>query len=128
MSFHRSPGATGAVTDKLRQATSHKQVGPESGSIGSLARCNRSRLDGFAGNPHAISFALIAYASAWLKVHRMAEFYTGCSTISRWGSIRWPRFLQDAKRHGIRVLPVCVVRSGAIRQVESDSEISPWAR
>jgi error-prone DNA polymerase len=35
---------------------------------------------------HAASFALLAYASAYLKAHYPAAFYTRCSTTSRWGS------------------------------------------
>ena len=38
---------------------------------------------------HAASFALLAYASAWLKCHRLAAFTAPCSTISRW--VLFPR-------------------------------------
>ena len=36
---------------------------------------------------HAASFALLAYASAYLKCHYLAAFTRRCSTISRWGFI-----------------------------------------
>lgn len=121
MSFHRSPERMNRVMDKLRRAMANKGVGPE------LQERIVSSIQSFAlyGFPesHAISFALIAYASAWLKVHRMAEFYTGLINNQPMGFYSVATLLQDAKRHGIRVLPVCVVRSGALCQVESDSEI-----
>ena len=36
---------------------------------------------------HAASFALIAYASAFLKCHYLAAFTAACSTINRWAFI-----------------------------------------
>ena len=41
---------------------------------------------------HAASFALLAYASAYLKVHYPAAFFARCSTTSPWGSITRPRW------------------------------------
>ena len=61
------------VMAKLRAAMNQKQVSPAIqerivASISSFA------LYGFPES-HAISFALLAYASAWLKAHRAPEFY-----------------------------------------------------
>jgi len=72
---------------------------------------------------HAISFALIAYASAWLKVHRAAEFYAGLIDNQPMGFYSVATLIQDAKRHGMRIHPACVVRSGTGCRVESDQEI-----
>lgn len=60
---------------------------------------------------HAASFALIAYASAYLKAHHPAAFY--CALLSAWpmGFYHPSTLVQDARRHGVRVLPVDVNRS-----------------
>jgi len=60
---------------------------------------------------HAASFALIAYASAYLKVHHPAAFY--CALLAAWpmGFYHPATVVQDARRHGVPVLPVDVNRS-----------------
>ena len=72
---------------------------------------------------HAISFALIAYASAWLKVHRPAEFYAALLNCQPMGFYSPATLVQDARRHGIDVRPVCIARSLAACTVESDTAI-----
>ncbi|MCE7031577.1 error-prone DNA polymerase [Lysobacter sp. GX 14042] len=61
---------------------------------------------------HAASFALLAYASSWLKCHEPAAF--ACGLINSWpmGFYSPDQILQDARRHGIPVLPVDVRYSG----------------
>ncbi|MGH8084984.1 MAG: error-prone DNA polymerase [Lysobacter sp.] len=60
---------------------------------------------------HAASFALVAYASSWLKCHEPAAF--ACALINSWpmGFYSPDQLLQDARRHGIRTLPVDVRHS-----------------
>jgi len=72
---------------------------------------------------HALSFALIAYTSAWLKVHRPAEFYVGLLNAQPMGFYAPATLVQDARRHGIAVRPVCVLRSEAGAIVTGDQEI-----
>jgi error-prone DNA polymerase len=62
---------------------------------------------------HAISFALIAYASAWLRVHRPTAFYAGLINNQPMGFYSVASLVQDARRHGIKVLPVAVESSEA---------------
>ena len=85
-------------------------------SIGSFA------LYGFPES-HAISFALIAYASCWLKVHHPAEFYAGLINNQPMGFYSVNTLIQDAKRHGIRMRPVSCVRSGELTEVEDDATL-----
>jgi error-prone DNA polymerase len=70
---------------------------------------------------HAASFALLAYASAYLKCHYLAAF-TCCMLNNQPMGFYSPAVLiKDAQRHGLRVLPVdvmesdwdCTVQSGA---------------
>ncbi len=72
---------------------------------------------------HAISFALIAYASAWLKVHRPAAFYAGLLNNQPMGFYSPASLVQDARRHRIKTLPVCVRYSGRQCEVVADDTI-----
>ncbi|MFN8544130.1 MAG: error-prone DNA polymerase [Candidatus Binatia bacterium] len=60
---------------------------------------------------HAASFALIAYASAYLKAHHPAAF--ACALLNAWptGFYHPATVVKDAQRHGVRVLPVCALHS-----------------
>ena len=60
---------------------------------------------------HAASFALIAYASAYLKVHYLAAFTCGLLNNQPMGFYSPAVLVKDAQRHGLRVHPVCVQRS-----------------
>lgn len=60
---------------------------------------------------HAASFALIAYVSSWLKCHRPAAFTCGLINSMPMGFYTPDQLLQDARRHGVRVLPVDVRHS-----------------
>ncbi len=62
-------------------------------------------------NSHASSFALLAYASAYLKVHHPAEFYAALLNNQPMGFYHSATVVTDAKRHAMRVLPVDVTRS-----------------
>ena len=60
---------------------------------------------------HAASFALITYVSCWLKHHEPACFLTAMLNSQPLGFYSASQLVQDAKRHGIRVLPVDVMHS-----------------
>lgn len=55
---------------------------------------------------HSASFAVLAYVSAWLKFYFPVEFYTGLLNSWPMGFYSPAQLIQDAKRHGITVLPV----------------------
>ena len=60
---------------------------------------------------HAASFALIAYATAWLKQHYPAAFLCGLLNAQPMGFYSPATLIEDAKRHHVEVLPICVQRS-----------------
>jgi error-prone DNA polymerase len=62
-------------------------------------------------NSHSSSFALLAYASAYLKAHHPAEFYAALLNNQPMGFYHSATIVKDAQRHGVRVLPVDVTRS-----------------
>ncbi len=60
---------------------------------------------------HSASFALLAYVSAWLKFYHPAAFYTALLNSLPMGFYSADQLVQDAKRHGLDVRPVCVNHS-----------------
>jgi len=60
---------------------------------------------------HAASFALIAYASAYLKCHHLAAFTCAMLNNQPMGFYAPAILIKDAQRHGLRVLPVDVTIS-----------------
>jgi len=85
------------------------------------------QIKGFAeyGFPesHAASFALLAYASAYLKCHYPAEFACALLNSQPMGFYSSHTIIEDVKRHGVNVLPVdpnyskrdCTLEGGALR-------------
>ena len=74
------------------------------------------QIHGFAeyGFPesHSSSFALLVYASAWLKVHYPAELAAALVNSQPMGFYSPSTLLQDAQRHGVKLLPIDVQESG----------------
>jgi error-prone DNA polymerase len=67
---------------------------------------------------HAISFALIAYASAYLKCHYLAAFTAAILNNKPMGFYSPSTLVKDAQRHGLRVKPVHVNESDWLCTVE----------
>ncbi|MBS0340664.1 MAG: error-prone DNA polymerase, partial [Proteobacteria bacterium] len=60
---------------------------------------------------HAASFALLVYASCWLKCHHPAEFLAAMLNSQPLGFYSPSQLVQDAQRHGVDVRPVDVMSS-----------------
>ena len=69
---------------------------------------------------HASSFALLAYASAYLKVHHPAAFYAALLNNQPMGFYHPATIVKDAQRHGLRIVPVDVTRSQWLCAIEPD--------
>ncbi len=67
---------------------------------------------------HSASFALLAYASAWLKHYYPLEFFVSLLNSLPMGFYSASQLVQDAKRQGIVVLPVCIQHSALEHQIE----------
>jgi error-prone DNA polymerase len=67
---------------------------------------------------HAASFALLAYASAYLKVHYLAAFLAAMLNAQPMGFYQPASLLKDAQRHGLKVLPIDVTRSSWVCTLE----------
>jgi error-prone DNA polymerase len=71
---------------------------------------------------HAASFALIAYASAYLKVHYLAAFTCALLNNQPMGFYSPAVLIKDAQRHGLRVRPIDVQRSLAVCSLEHEED------
>jgi error-prone DNA polymerase len=71
---------------------------------------------------HAASFALIAYASAYLKVHYLAAFTCAMLNNQPMGFYSPAVLVKDAQRHGLRVRPIDVLRSDWLCTVETEPD------
>ncbi len=60
---------------------------------------------------HAASFALLVYASAWLKCHHPDAFLAALLNSQPMGFYAPAQLVRDAKEHGVQVLAVDVLRS-----------------
>ncbi|PYQ90870.1 MAG: error-prone DNA polymerase [Acidobacteria bacterium] len=72
---------------------------------------------------HAASFALLAYASAYLKVHYPAAFYTALLNNQPMGFYHPATLVKDAQRRGVRFHPIDVQLSDWDCRVEPDGAI-----
>ena len=109
LSFHRSEERMNKVCAKLRAAMERKGVAAD--KIEQIVQAISSfALYGFPES-HAISFAILAYGSAYLKVHRAPEFYASLINNQPMGFYTPATIVKDAQRHGVKVKPVCVMKS-----------------
>jgi error-prone DNA polymerase len=72
---------------------------------------------------HAASFALIAYASAYLKCHYLAAFTAAILNNQPMGFYQPFTLVKDAQRHGLKVRPVDVMQSDWLCTIEEDGGI-----
>jgi error-prone DNA polymerase len=95
------------------------------GITGELADGLYARIQSFASfgfaESHAISFALLVYASSWLKRHYPAAFCAALLNAQPMGFYSPQSLVQDARRHGIEVRPPSLERSAAGASLEQGS-------
>jgi error-prone DNA polymerase len=84
------------------------------------------QIKGFSGfgfpKAHSAAFGLLAYQSAWLRIHYGPEFL--CSLLNEQPMGFYPpdSLVHEAQRRGIRVAPPCANRSKVLCHVESPRE------
>ncbi|WP_434361376.1 error-prone DNA polymerase [Parasalinivibrio latis] len=122
-------GFTGGEADQLRRAmASWKKTGylekfrsklidgmESRGYPSHFAEQLYRQIQGFGeyGFPesHSASFAVLAYVSSWLKYYYPAAFYCGLLNSQPMGFYSPSQLIQDAIRHQVEVLPVCINNS-----------------
>ena len=84
----------------------------ERGYTAEFAEKTFGQLEGFGsyGFPesHAASFALIAYASSWLKCHHPDAFCAALLNAQPMGFYAPAQIVRDAREHDVEIRPVCV--------------------
>ena len=70
---------------------------------------------------HAASFALLAYASGYLKCHYLAAFMTAMLNNQPMGFYHPSTLVKDAQRHGLKMRPIDIVKSDYECTLELDS-------
>jgi error-prone DNA polymerase len=109
MGFKRSEKRMHDIEIKLREGMEHNGIrGQVQDSI--VQAITAFALYGFPES-HAASFAMIAYASAYLKCHYPAAFTAAMLNNQPMGFYHPSILIKDAQRHGLRVLPVDVTKS-----------------
>jgi len=109
MGFKRSTERMREIEARLRRGMAARGIAAavQDGIITSITSF---ALYGFPES-HAASFALLAYASAYLRRHHLAAFT--CAMLNNWplGFYHPATLVKDAQRHGLHVLPVDVTVS-----------------
>jgi len=126
MGFKRSEKRMREIEAKLRAGMEQNGISREAQeqivlSITSFA------LYGFPES-HAASFALIAYASAFLKCHYLAAFTAALLNNQPMGFYRPATIVKDAQRHGLKVLPIDVTKSEWNCTLEEQSAFSVFTK
>jgi error-prone DNA polymerase len=119
--FKRSERRMKQVEVKLREGMAQQ------GITGEVAEQIISSITAFAlyGFPesHAASFALLAYASAYLKAHFPAAFYTALLNNQPMGFYHPATLVKDAQRRGVRFTSVDVQHSDWQCRVDADGSV-----
>jgi error-prone DNA polymerase len=129
-------GCSGEDADQLRRAMGSKRglvriealrdklyAGMASnGIVGEDADTIYAKIQAFANfgfaESHSISFALIVYASAWMRLHYPAAFLAALLRAQPMGFYSPQTLVADARRHGVRVLRPDILRSGVDATLE----------
>jgi error-prone DNA polymerase len=122
MSRKRGSDEMRGATDTIREGMRRRGVDPHSADrvLGWLEACASYTFP----ESHAISFALLAYASAWLRLYHPAEYLCSNLNAQPMGFYPVATLIHDAKAHGVGVLPVDLARSAwdCTLQKREDSE------
>lgn len=116
MAAWRRTGGVDAFRDRLINGLQEKGCPPD------FAERVVQQLQGFGeyGFPesHAASFAKLAYISAWFKRHEPEAFLVALLNSQPMGFYSASQLVQDARRHQVAVLPVCINHSSPMAGLE----------
>lgn len=109
MSRKRSKDDMRRTTDAIREGMRRRGVDPESAErvLAWLEACASYTFP----ESHAISFALLAYASAWLRLHYPAEYLCAILNAQPMGFYPVSTLVHDAIDHGVEVRPLDLAHS-----------------
>jgi error-prone DNA polymerase len=111
MGSKRGVERIGSLHDKLFAGMAANGLTPEE------SRAIYTQIAAFAdfgfAESHSISFAVLVYASSWLKLHYPGAFLASLLRAQPMGFYSPQTLVADARRHGVTVLRPCIVRSQA---------------
>jgi error-prone DNA polymerase len=134
-------GFTASEAEGLRRAMSRKRSeaeiekhherfvagAAERGVARAVAERVWAQIQGFSGfgfpKAHSAAFGLLAYQSAWLRIHRGPEFLCALLNEQPMGFYPPDSLVHEAQRRGIRIAPVDANRSRVLCHVESPREV-----
>jgi len=120
--LRRALGGKAAAEQVERFHAAFVQGATQNGVSASTAEGVFAQLKAFGGysfpKSHAAAFAVLVYQSAWLKRYHPQAFYTALLNHQPMGFWSPAVIVNDARRHGIPVLPVAIARSEAECTVE----------
>jgi error-prone DNA polymerase len=119
--FKRSEKRMHEIEKKLRAGMARQGITGDAAE-GIIRSITSFALYGFPES-HAASFALLVYASAYLKAHYPAAFYTAMLNNQPMGFYHPATLVKDAQRHGVRFAPIDVQESGWDCRVEPDGRV-----
>jgi error-prone DNA polymerase len=131
MGFKRSQARMKDIEARLRSGMERNGI-PREAQEQIILSITSFALYGFPES-HAASFALIAYASAYLKCHYLAAFIAALLNNQPMGFYRPATIVKDAQRHGLKVLPIdvmksrweCTLEHSALGTQQSASSVGP---
>jgi error-prone DNA polymerase len=101
----------------------------ENGLIGADADSIYARIQAFAGfgfaESHALSFGLLVYASAWMRLHYPGAFLAALLRAQPMGFYSPQSLVADARRHGVEVRRPDILRSGVAATLELALDCTP---
>jgi error-prone DNA polymerase len=119
--FKRAEHRMQQIEEKLRTGMAARGI--TGGAAEEIIRSITSfALYGFPES-HAASFALLVYASAYLKAHYPAAFYTALLNNQPMGFYHPATLVKDAQRHGVRFAPIDVQESDWPCRVDPDGRV-----
>ncbi|HYK19769.1 MAG TPA: error-prone DNA polymerase, partial [Pyrinomonadaceae bacterium] len=119
--FKRSEARMKTIEVKLRQGLTRKGItGKTQEEI--VVAISSFALYGFPES-HAASFALLAYASAYLKCNYLAAFTAAMLNNQPMGFYQPFTLIKDAQRHGLKVLPIDITCSDWLCTLEKEGDV-----
>jgi error-prone DNA polymerase len=121
MGSHRSHDLMAAIRERFLNGCEQNEIPP------AAAEEIFTKLSAFAEfgftKSHAAAFARTCYETAWLKLHHAPALYAGLLNNQPMGFYHPHVLVEDAKHHGVKILPVdinrsyvrCTVEGGAMR-------------
>ena len=119
--FKRSEKRMQQIEGKLRAGMARQGITGDAAEM-IIRSITSFALYGFPES-HAASFALLVYASAYLKAHYPAAFFTAMLNNQPMGFYHPATLVKDAQRHGVRFAPIDVQVSDWECRVEPDGRV-----